>query len=550
MAKRTKKITARKRTSRKVVKASSAEKVTKSALVQSAKPSTPDGRNNINTAYSNEPHRNPMNGIGEPGKRGLQVYTLSQIISATGRAEDGQMLTWGVEQPYFFLTPTQRNEIFKLSTPVFGVVTSRMNRIAGVDFGVVPIKHKEDQIADDLKMLKQVYDEYANTTELKYITARTQVARKIMERLPDVLPDLSNFGQSLLRWKKIIQNKHLNTGEEIKEWLMEPNNGVSWQDYIKKVVYALMVHGAEATYKQYEHGKLENFDSLPAGTVYRFKSPYFSGVDAYMQIVSGYEPQAYFAKECMYLQYLPTSVQNYPMVPLEALINKVSEGLLFDRLMAEQADGTKPPEKLVVVTDNKNPYSDIDNPENDPLPAAEQKRIETKMNEPRKGAVMTFAGNSATVIDLTRENTMSVQNQRQKDIREDVALVFNMSNMEVNLTGSEGTSGRSTSESQAEIEQGKGITPLLRLIENGLTKNILPFRFGYGYMVEFEKSKDEMEKQRLNRERLANGEITQNELREEENKPTFDGEEFNKPKGSVPGQPGVDETSPLFTSQV
>ena len=511
---------------------------------------TPDGRNQINTAYSNEGTRSPVGGYDYLRKRGLQVYTLSQIMPATGRGEDGQMLTTGVEQPYFFLTPMQRNEVFKLSTPVFGVVTSRMNRIAGIDFSIVPTKHSEDKIVDELKMMKQVFDEYANSADLKYLTIRARMAQKIRERLPDILPDLSNFGRSLMRWKKVIQNKQLSTGDEIKEWLMEPNNGVTWNDYIKKVVYALLVHGSEATYKQYNGDRLENFDSLPAGTVYRFKSPYFSGVDGYLQIVAGYEPQIFFAKECMYIQYLPTSAQNYPMIPLEALINKVAEGLLFDRLMAEQADGTKPPEKLVVVTNNQNPFGDFDKPEEIPMNGDEQKRLETKLNEPRKGAIMTFAGNTATVVDLTRENTMAVQSQRQKDIREEVALVFNMSNMEVNLTGSGDVSGRSTSESQQEIEQGKGIIPLLRLIEGAVTKNILPFRYGYGFSFEFVKTQNDKEKEEIDQMRLNNGKVTINELREEDNQPTFDGPEFDKPKGAGQGVPGQDQSNPLFTKNL
>jgi hypothetical protein len=509
-----------------------------------------DGRNNINTAYSNEPNRDPVSGRDSGRRRGLQIYTLSQIVSASGRFQDGQMGTWGVEQPYFFLTPMQRNEIFKLSTPVFGVVTSRMNRISGIDFNIEPIKHREDEFVDDLKNLKQIYDEYANAQDLKYITVRAQIVQKIMQTLPDVLPDLSNFSRSLLRWKKLIQNKHIHTGDEIKEWLMEPNNGVTWTDYIKKVVFNLLVHGAEATYKQYSDGKLENFDSLPGGTVYRFKSPYFTATDGYIQMVAGYEPQLFFANECMFIQYLPVSVQNYPMIPLEALINKIAEGLLFDRLMAEQADGTKFPEKLVIVTNNKDPFGDFDKETEIPMNSDEQKRIETKINEPRKGAIITMTGNDAKLIDLSKENTMASQMQRQKDIREEVALVFNMSNMEVNLSGGQDTSGRATSESQSEIEQGKGITPLLKLIEISITKNILPFRFGYGYHLEFTKSKNELVDKQIDAIRIQNGEITVNELREENNQPTFDAEQFNLPRGAQQQAPGQSEIAPMYTKQI
>ena len=517
-----------------------------------------DGRNNINTTMSNELNRSPISQWNTKRERGLQVYTLSQIISATGRAQDGSSLTWGVEQPYFFLTAMQRNEIFKLSTPVFGVVSSRMNRIAGIEYTIQPVKKEEDRIADELKGLKQLYDEYARSTDLKYVTIRARVQQMIADKLPDVLPDLSNFERSLLRWKKRIQNVQTGMGEEIKEWMQEPNNGVTWTAYVKKVVYNLLIHGCEATYKQYNkdprtgHNRLENFDCLPGGTVYRFKSAYFSGTDGYIQMVAGYEPQMMFANELTWIPYLPVSCANYPMIPLEALVNKIAEGLLFDRLMAEQADGTKPPEKLVIVTSgNQNPFGDFDKDETIPLDPDEQKRIETKLNEPRKNAIMTFAGNSAEVVDLSRENTMQVQNQRQKDIREDVALVFNMSNMEVNLTGSGEMGGRATSESAQEIEQGKGITPLLKLIEEAMTKNIIPFRFGFGYMMKYETAQDEIKEEQRDQLRLSNGKVTINELREEENLPTFDDPQFDKPQGASQQQnPGQSEINPMFTKQL
>jgi hypothetical protein len=519
----------------------------------------PDGTNQINTVMSNETGRNPISQFNSAHKRGLQVYTLSQIISASGRGEDGSMLTWGVEQPYFFLTAQQRNEITKLSTPVFGVVSSRMNKISGIDFNIVPAKKIEDRVANEMKSLKQIFDEYKNATDLKYLTIKAQIVQKLSHELPDVLPDLSNFNGCLTRWKKRIMSVQSSTGEEIKEWMQEPNNGTTWTSYVKKVFYNLLIHGCEGTYKQYETDKrglkrLENFDSLTGGTIYRFKSAYFSGTDGYVQMVAGFEPQIFFANELMFIPYLPVSVQNYPMVPLEALVNKVAEGLLFDRLMAEQADGTKPPEKLAIVTEgNQNPFSDFDKPESMPINPDEQRRIEMKINEPRRGAIMTFAGNDVKVVDLSRENTMAIQNERQKDIREDVALVFNMSNMEVNLTGSGETGGRSTSESQAEIEQGKGITPLLKIIEESMSKDIIPFRYGFGWKMEYQKSQNDLQAQQIIQLMLANGEITINENREKKGLPTFDNPQFDNPMiagANGQQQTGSNPATPQYMKQV
>jgi hypothetical protein len=459
-----------------------------------------------------------------------------------------------MEQPYFFLTAMQRNEIFKLSTPVFGVVTSRMNRIAGMDFNITAIKNIEDRMADHLKSLRMIFKEYNSQTDFSHMIARARSYEIIKEHLHDVLPDLSNFDTSMLRWKRLIQNQKNQQGEEIKEWISEPNNGVNWNSYAKKVVYNLMIHGCDGTYKQYQDGKLENFDCLPGGTIYKFKAPYFTGTDGYIQWVAGYEPQMFFANEMAFSEYLPTSCQNYSMVPLEALINKVAEGLLFDRLMADQADGTVPPQKLVIVTDggrNASPFGDFDKEEQIPLDPAEQKRVQETLNEPVKYGLRVMSGNKAELIDLTRENTMETQRQRQKDIREEVALVFNMSNMEVNLTGSDSTSGRATSESQSDIDMGKGIYPLMKILEESMTRNILPFRYGYGWKFEYAKGQNKTEEANLNGIRLRNGEVTVNELREQNGQPTFDREEYNYPQGAQPQQdPGQDQMNPMFTKQV
>jgi hypothetical protein len=506
----------------------------------------------INTVYSNEVGRNPINFLkNDRRKRGIQVYSTSQIMSTTGRDKDGFLLTWGTEQPYFYLTAEQRNAMFRLSSMIFGIVSSRMNKISQVDYNVVSIQKVEDQAADEMKELRAIYMEYIDSIEMPHLVLKARILKSLLKSMPLLKRDLSNFDSCLLRWKRSIQRKNEYTSNEIKEWLMQPNQGTNWESYIKKVVYNLHIHGCEATYKQFNDGRLENFDSLVGGTVFKLKKAYFSTLSGFIQVISGFEPQVFFPDEICFMDYLPTSVQSQSMIPLEALINIISEHLLFDGLMAEWADGTKPPEKMVLITDNS-PFGSPDqdqefsvgmNPE-------EQKRIETKLNEPRKNAIMTFSGNNVEVVDLSRSSTMEFQNNRKKDIREECALVFNMTNMEVNLTGSEGTSGRATSETQAEIEQGKGTGPILKMIQNHITHDILPFRFGNGWMIEFMKSKNEMEERQLDLIKLQTGELTENELRESRGKPLFMDQKYNIPKDSAQGSPGENSVSPQYMKMV
>lgn len=506
------------------------------------------------TQQSNEfqYHAQPME-----GKRGITVYTTSQLQQITGRDKEGRLLRWGVEQPYFYLSVEQRVEIMRLSSPVYGVVTSRMQRISGLDFSVTSEKVMEDQIAGEMKDLNSIYNEYKESTELAHLTLRSRIYSELLPNLPDLKPDLSNFAPALLRWKRRLHTKNMRECDIACNWLAEPNNGVPWEEFVKKWVMDFMVHGSVAIYKSEEKGRVENFDTLPGGSVFKIKAPYFSGVNGYVQILPGYpgylsymEPQIYFADELVYSEYVPTSSRNYGMIPLEALINKVAEGLYFDDLMANQADGTKVPEKMVIVTDH-NPFGSLDNDGGMnvlPLDMDEQKRIEDKINTPVKGSIMTLSGNRAEVVDLSRENTMSIQMQRQKDIREEVALVFNMSNMEINLTGSGDTSGRSTSEAQAEIEQGKGIAPVAKTLATVVNKGLLPYRFGPGMIFEFDKGKNEREEKELESIDLQNGALTKNELREKHNRDPY-GPEYDEPDQGG-GATGEDQLNPMFTTSV
>ena len=490
----------------------------------------------------------------QPGKnrRGVQVYTTSQLLGRTGKNKDGKFVSSGVEQLFYTLSVRQREELFERSSPVFGVVTRRMNRISASDFNVVPTKNIEDRVADKLKEINERYVEHSAIMDVQSAVVQAQLFQEAKMELFDLFPDFSNFNRSLLRWKKRIKDAQADKGEQTKEWLMEPNNGTSWEDFVKKFVKDLLVQGAVAVYKDMNPmtGILQNFDLLPGGTVHRFREAYFSGIDLFIQIVAGFENKVYGRDEIAWAMYYPSSTRSTPIVPLEALVSKLAEYLLFDNMMAEQADGDRPPEKLIIVTNPQNSFGTGEGEDPLPMNANEQARLETKVNETRKNRIMTFSGNDVKLIDLTRENTMGIQTQRQKDIREDVAVVFNASNIEMNLSGSDNVSGRNTADVQMDIGHGTGILPIIQQIENFFTRQILPYRIGTGYTLEFDTGKDEIKERELDRMKLETGELTQNELREEKGRPTFKGEEFDLPKGgSITGQPGENNSNPLFISQ-
>jgi hypothetical protein len=467
-------------------------------------------------------------------RRGLQVYTTSQIMAAQAKNKEGNWDVASLEQSYFFISPEDRIRISQLCTPVFGVVTSRMNRIAGTKFVITNDKREEDRLANEMKMQYSTYKDFKSVADMKYLVAASKIANELKNRLIDLLPDLSNFDKALLRWKRRIQLLKVQECDKIWDWLQQPNSNDRWEDFIRKYVYDMMIHGSGAIYKEIINGKLENIHLLVGGTVIPVKDKYVSSRSAHIQLINGEQPQIFYPDEICYATYVPTSARAYGLIPIEALMNKLAESLNFDKLSANQADGTRMPEKMIIIADS-NPFGNIDSDLQESIPIAvnEQKRLEQKLNTPVKSGVMTFSGNNATIVDLSRENLMEYYNSRQKDIREDVALCFNMSSMEINLTGSDDVSGRATSESQAEIEKQKGIIPILKTIETKFTHDILPFRFGSGYILQADYQQSEKEEIELITAKVNSGVYSVNEIRiNDMNEDPFEDVEFNKPKGN------------------
>ncbi len=496
----------------------------------------------MNDTLTNQPNASRT----DANMRGLQVYTLSQLMAITGKTKDGDRVSGYYDQSIFYLNYDERISIYRLCAPVNAVVTGRMNTIAAMDFDIVPDKQEEDKIYDRLKQMKAVFDEYSKSASQPHIIAAGVLLKEIQQTLLDVLPDLSNFDKAALRWHRRIQSQKVEQGEWIKNWILQPNINDRYEEMTKKMVFDLMVHGAMAVYKEIMGGKVENFYLLPGGTVMPLKNKYVGGSQAYVQITNNVdEPLIYFGDELSYANYIPTSARSYGFVPLESLINMIAEDMLFNRLMADQADGTKMPEKMIVIANN-NPFAGLEGQQQIPIDPSEQKRLENKINTPRKNAIMTFSGNTVEVVDLSRENTMEFQHARQKDIVNYVGMVFQASPMEMNLSGSENTSGRSTSEAQREIYHAKGVLPIVKIIEMVYNRDIIPYRFGPGWKMDYKSEKNDTEEMELLQKKMATGLFAVNEIRKEDlNLEPFDGDEFNKPPQSGAAQPDGSQTNPL-----
>jgi phage portal protein BeeE len=494
------------------------------------------------------------------GPRGYSIYNISQLSGVTGQTRDGGRVTARYERPLFSLSVSERIEMFRYTAPLFGIVTSRMHRISGLEWNVVSDRKDEDRIAELVSSMRDLFHEFegaggSSTERQIYRAARLRLLFRIRKYLPDALPDLSNFGTALMRWKRNLRNRREDQSTEIEDWIAAPNSQDSFEEIVKKWLFDLMIHGNFGGYKERREGPggwpyVENWYALPGGSVFPIKGEKVNSATQYVQFVMGADPQIYGRDELMFDVYVPTSFQEYGMVPLEALVNKVAESLLFDELSASQADGTKLPEKLLVFNEDT-PFGDMGSDLSVPVDDKEQQRLETIINTARKGAIRTITGTGTgmTEVDLSRSDTFPYYANRQKQLREDMALVYNMSNLEANLTGSGETSGRATSETEMQLDKERGLYPIVKQIESRINDELLPYsRFPSGYRFQFKSGMSEEEELKVLKQKMSTGLYSVNEVRQEDlGKDPFQDEQYDVPPGTGDGEgPGSSEANPLM----
>jgi hypothetical protein len=489
-----------------------------------------------------------------PNRRGLNVYYFSELQGIAGKDKYGKLIQGNVERPLWGLSVEDRLDIFKRCDVIFGVVTSRMNKIATMEWSIEKNSKDEDRIVENIKSANQLYLEYNDPNNLAWRVFQTKMFQLVKSYLVDIKPDMSNFQTALLRWKRNIKNNNSDVCEQVTEWLQEPNIEDTFTNYLKKFCFDLLIHGGFAQYKEYCEGLLENFYGLPGGSIMPLKSRYVGGGRAYLQMIQGMDAKIYFEDEVSFCNYIPATGMSYGNVPLEALVNKIAESLLFDQLMAERADGTKPPEKAVIFG-GQYPFGELTNSPDEsyqmPIPAQEQKRVETLLNEPRKNAIRTLTGiGHPLVLDLSKADTMASQQERQRLLREVVGLVYGATPIEMNMADSSGTSGRATSEEQSRIDRERSIYPIMQIIETVLNTEILPLRWPSDYKFNFKSGMSDSERLEIERLKVESQTYSINEVRNERGSDPFDGKEYDLPSGMAAKAPDGSEGSPLNTRSI
>ena len=477
--------------------------------------------------------------------RGINIYNLGELEGTRGRTDYGNFVQGTVQRPIFVLSVNDRVEIFKRASMLQGVVTNRAKRVSALNWKVVRKDQDFDNLIFAAKEAKEIFDEFAGNDMDDYYV-RYMAHQRIKRLIPGVKDDMSNFDSALRRYRKQILRKNEIKATEIESWLKYPSPGMSFADFRHTYVIDQMIHGGTAIYKMYSGDALSTMHILPGGSIFPYRGAFVGGPELYFQIIPTFEVKAYYAKEISYVRYVPVSWQTLGELPLEALVNKVAETILFDKRSADQADGTKPPEKAIAFGKQSSPYGGLTSDMfDDTLDVTEQKKIETKLNQARREAVITLSGvGHPAVIDLSKADTFPYQMQRQDKLLRDIALVYNMTNMEVNLAGGEFTSGKETSDTQKEIEQEKGIGPIVKKFQDFINHDIIPYRYGQGYEFEFDIGLSEQEQVELEQKMMATNTYSINEVREKRGDNPWPEDEYNRPQGPA-GQPDGSVANPF-----
>jgi hypothetical protein len=475
-------------------------------------------------------------------RRGYAVLDDRIILPQAAVNKYGETETVNYALSNIALDIYERIDIFRSCSPIFSIVTGRMNYISGMDWRITQKKKFEDEIAYKIKFAKQIFDEFNGSEDPRHIGTTAKAKQFINQYLFDLLPDMSNFDKSLFRWSTKIRKDISFKAEEIEDWLHKPSKNMTIENFLKILVFNTHIHGIAGVYKKKSSfsNRINELYTLPGGSVYPRAKVFVDDPDGLIQVIDNYKAQLFDNDEATAISFAQFDTNDFCM-PLDAIINNVSEILLFERRAADMSNGEKYPEKMVVFGQTV-PFGDLGgNGESFsmPLPKNEQEKIQQTVNETRKDAILIVSGvGTPAVVDISRANTFTAQSERIRMIREQIGNVFGASNAEMNLTGTDNTNGRESSQTQERKDREKGIYPHLKSIENMFNYDIIPKRYSSDWIFSFEMTLSEKEQIEMWKNKLDSGLFSVNEIRTMDiGVDAFNDKQFDLPKGATPPQP-------------
>ncbi|MDR2193855.1 MAG: hypothetical protein LBP19_05230 [Treponema sp.] len=481
-------------------------------------------------------------------RRGYAVLDDRVILPQAAVNKYGETETVNYALSNIALDIYERLDIFRSCSPIFSIVTGRMNYISGMEWRITQKKKVEDEIVYKIKFAKQIFDEFKGGEDPRHIGISVKAKQFIARYLPDLLPDMANFDKSLFRWSTKLRKDIGNRAAEIEAWLHKPSRNTTIENFLKILVFNTHVHGIAGVYKKKSEfsNRINELYTLPGGSVYPRAKIFVDDPDGFIQVIDNYKAQLFDTGEAAAISFAQFDTNDF-CLPLDAIVNNISEILLFERRAADMSNGEKYPEKMVVFGQTV-PFGDLGgNGESFqmPLPKDEQEKIQRTVNETRKDAILIVSGHGTpAVVDISRADTFNAQSDRIRMLREQIGNVFGASNAEMNLTGTDSTNGRESSQTQERKDREKGIYPHLKSIENMFNYDIIPNRYSEDWMFSFEMSLSEREQIEMWKNKLESGLFSVNEIRTMDiGIDAFNDKQFDIPKGATPPQPEGDSVA-------
>lgn len=418
--------------------------------------------------------------------RGWSLYTNHNLIPHGVVDKDGNSHTAKIQSGnlYRYLSPWDCEQIAMLDSDIFSIVSQRSQIFSGMQDSITPIKKIEDEIAFRLKRSYRLAMQYDRTSPVGY-GSYVKYWHEINSYLKNynLFPDLSNFDKCMRIYFDDIKFYKEQSSQEVLDWVYQPRAGSQIQDFKKKWVRDNLIHGRNAI--QLPTDGFDGFEIVPAGTIYQVPEEFVGqyNLQWYVQLTYGMNGwssvqrgKIFSSEEMSTAQYIPSTAIVDGLKPMDALMYQIIMTTNLNELLAENSNGSKAPEYLILITENEDDggyaYPSID--------SGEIERQETSVNEKRKDSQVRIhktSGNSAQLFNLSRENIINVLSPYTEYVRKAKAMVFHATPNEMGDTNTGGMIAKAGAEAQQQLYYSQSINPLAIMWENQFTLEVLPKKF-------------------------------------------------------------------------
>lgn len=427
---------------------------------------------------------------GEPivNGQGWALYSSTNLIPRTTTDKFGKQKQVDLDYYAYWstLSPWDSLEIYRLQSVVYSIVTQRAMIFSGMQDRIVPNYSIEDELVYKLDENKQILEDIDPQKDPLAFSERWFEINKYLSNYY-LKSDLSNYDKCKRMFVKSMKRQINRSAQEVLDWMYTPKTGTQIQDFKKQWVIDNLIHGRNAI--QRPNRFFDGFALLPGGTVYKVPDIYIGqySYERYVQLTYGVfgwdttqHPLFFTSQDLSCGYYIPNSAVTNGCKPLDAVINSIITAINVDALLMENSNNEKPPEYLIMVVDNgleqePNPLG------SERVDQIELERLEEAVNIKKKDRAIKIVkqyGSSAELMNLSKENLISVLNPYVDVIKKAIALAFHATPNEMGETDTGGMIAKSGAEQQRELYINQSIKPLALMWENQFTHEIIKGRFG------------------------------------------------------------------------